>query len=117
MNTEKILTQINDLKCEIGKIGRITVGSISKQHNVCGTPGCKCKDKMNPQKHGPYFYLRSKYGKKNSTQFIRKQFVPTIEKQIAEYRKFKKMVDLWIKLSIKLSDAELQSMRKRATTR
>jgi len=41
--------------------------------------------------------------------------VPTIEKQIAEYRKFKKMVDLWIKLSIKLSDAELQAMRKQGT--
>jgi hypothetical protein len=115
MNEEKILTQIEELKREIGRIGRFTVGSISKQHNVCGTPGCKCKDKVNPQKHGPYFYLRAKYGKKNSTQFVRKEFVPEIKKLIAEYRRFKKIVDLWIKLSIKLSDAELHARRKQAT--
>lgn len=50
-------------------------------------------------------------GKKNTTQFVRKEFVPTVEREIAEYRKFKKLVDLWIRLSIKLSDAELQGMR------
>ena len=112
MKEEKIINQLEDLKRELGTIGKMTVGSISKQFNVCGTPGCKCKDKTNPQKHGPYFYLRSSYGKKNTTQFIRKEFVPLIEKQIAEYRRFKKMVSLWIKLSIKMSDAELQAMRK-----
>ena len=31
--------------------------SINEQYNVCGSPNCKCKDKKNPQKHGPYYYL------------------------------------------------------------
>lgn len=117
MDEQKILDQMNEIKRELTKIGRMTVGSVSRQFNVCGTPGCKCKDKANPQKHGPYFYLRSSYGKKNTTQFIRKEFVSTIETQIAEYRKFKKLVDLWIRLSIKLSDAELQAMRTRENTK
>ena len=113
MKEQNILSKLSEIKNEFGTIGRMTVGSISRQFNVCGTAGCKCKDKTNPQKHGPYFYLRSSYGKKNTTQFIRKEFVPTIEQQIAEYRKFKKLINLWIKLSIKLSDAELQAMRNR----
>jgi hypothetical protein len=111
MKDEIILKQIDDLKSQISAIGKMRVGSISKQFNVCGTPGCRCKDKSNPQKHGPYFYLRASYGKKNTTQFVRKEFVPTVEREIAEYRKFKKLVDLWIRLSIKLSDAELQGLR------
>ena len=64
MNNEKTLDQMKEIKRDLGAIGRMTVGSITKQFNVCGTPGCKCKDKTNPQKHGPYFYLRSSYGKK-----------------------------------------------------
>jgi len=32
-------------------------GSLSLQYKRCGKPGCKCMDKENPMKHGPYYYL------------------------------------------------------------
>jgi hypothetical protein len=99
------------IKQELLTIGRMRPGSITKQWNVCGTPGCRCKDKQNPQKHGPYNYLSSNYGRKNRTQFVQEEFVPEIKKMTEEYKRFKKLIDTWIKLEIKASDAQLQTMR------
>lgn len=108
MNQKKI----EEIKRELQLIGKMRPGSITKQWNVCGTPGCRCKNKENPQKHGPYHYLSSNYGRKNRTQFIQEDFVPELKKQTVEYKRFKKLIDTWIKLEIKASDAQLQTMRK-----
>jgi len=112
MQQEELLKKIKEIKKQILKIGEMRPGRISKQFNVCGTPKCKCKDKKNPQKHGPYHYLSFNYGKKDSTQFIRHEFVPMVKAQTDEYRKFKKLIDAWIKLSIKLTDNKLKLFRK-----
>ena len=48
---------IEQLKQRLLNLGPVLPGSISEQWNVCGTPGCKCKDPANPEKHGPYYQL------------------------------------------------------------
>lgn len=49
--------RILEIKNEIMGLGEIRNGSVSEQYNVCGNPTCGCKDKDNPQKHGPYYQL------------------------------------------------------------
>ena len=49
--------RIVEIKNEIMELGEIRNGSVSEQYNVCGNPTCRCKDKDNPQKHGPYYQL------------------------------------------------------------
>ena len=54
---EKLLKERERLIEKISETKFILRGSIRKQGNICGTPGCKCKNKKNPVLHGPYNYL------------------------------------------------------------
>ncbi len=45
--------KIEQLKKKLAQLGPILPGSLSEQWNVCGTPGCRCKDPVQPVKHGP----------------------------------------------------------------
>ena len=57
-------------------------GSISEQWNICGTQGCKCKDPNHPVKHGPYYQLSYTYRGKSRTEFVRKEFLAQVRKEI-----------------------------------
>ena len=47
-------SHIEQLKQKLLSLGPILPGSISEQWNVCGTPGCKCKDTVHPKKARPH---------------------------------------------------------------
>jgi len=57
MNPQRIAHQIEKLKKRLAELGPLHPGSISEQYNVCGTPGCQCKDPKKPRRHGPYYQL------------------------------------------------------------
>jgi len=57
VKTTQIAHKIAQLKQELAELGPMHPGSLSEQYNVCGKPGCRCKDPKNPQKHGPYYQL------------------------------------------------------------
>ena len=63
--------KIKNLLKEIISLDGILPGSVSKVYNVCGKKECRCKDKNNPQKHGPYNLLSYTIAKKSSTKFIK----------------------------------------------
>ena len=44
------MKKIKTVKKKIDALGNILPGSITKQWNVCGTKGCKCKDPDNPNR-------------------------------------------------------------------
>jgi hypothetical protein len=48
--------QIAALKQELANLEELRPGSLSRQYNICGSPGCRCKGTP-PQKHGPYYHL------------------------------------------------------------
>jgi len=88
MKTKKSIEQ---LKQKLLGLGPVLPGSISEQWNVCGTPGCKCKDTANPQKHGPYYQLSFSVGGRSSSMFIRKEDVAEARKRVKRYQEFKKL--------------------------
>jgi hypothetical protein len=55
MSTAQIQRRIDQLKRQLTRLGPMNPGSIGKQWNVCGTPGCRCKDPKDPRKHRPYY--------------------------------------------------------------
>jgi hypothetical protein len=97
--------QIEKVKDKIKKIGPLLPGSISEQWNVCGTPGCVCKDSKHPKKHGPYFQLSYSIKGRSSTMFLKKEDVVEARRRIRHYREFKK-------LSFKLVNACVDLARK-----
>jgi hypothetical protein len=80
-------------------IGPILPGSISRQFNVCGMPGCRCKDRKAPKKHGPYFQLS--YGAKgrSSSMFVKEADSETAGKMTENYRRFR---DLTVEIGFEL---------------
>ena len=60
-------------------------GTIVKQGNICGTPGCICKRKTSPILHGPYSYLSHRSRKKINMIFLNKKKLPLAEEGVREY--------------------------------
>ena len=60
-------------------------GTIVKQGNICGTPGCICKRKNSPMLHGPYNYLSHRSRKSINMIFLNKKKLPLAEEGVREY--------------------------------
>ncbi len=97
---EKIIIEI---KNKILNLGLMHPGSISKQFNVCGKEGCKCKNTENPQKHGPYYQLSYSIKGKSSSVFIKEKDLVEAKKRIKNYKKFKELNIELTKATVNLS--------------
>jgi hypothetical protein len=105
-NQEALQKRIKQVKQELTKLGPMRPGSISEQYNVCGTPGCRCKDPKKPQKHGPYYYLKYTRRGKSRTEFVKAEEVEVVRRLLENYKRFRALCSEWVDLSLKL--AELQ---------
>lgn len=100
---KKLLKKIEKIKQKIALLGEMRTGSLTKQYNVCGNPNCRCKDKKNPEKHGPYYQLSfTRYGK-SSSEFVKTEDLMEIKQHIKNYKKFMELKDEWIDLSIQIA--------------
>lgn len=89
MNAKK---KIRDLVQEIISLEGILPGSVSKVYNVCGKKECRCKDKKNPQKHGPYNLLSYTIAKKSSTKFIKDEDLPSTLDMQQNFRRLREII-------------------------
>jgi len=94
---------VRQLKDKICKLGAMLPGSISEQWNVCGTPGCACKDEKNPLKHGPYYQLSFSVKGRSSTMFIKEQDVAEARRRIMRYKQFKQLSFELVQASVDLA--------------
>ena len=111
MSKEKIQAHIDKIKHELLRLGPMRPGNLSQKYSACQKPGCKCVDPIQPKKLGPFYQLSYKHGGKSTTQFIRPQFVPEVQKQLATYKKFIALTQQWVSLALELSKLELQEAR------
>ena len=103
-NEAQLEKRIGRLKEEIGALGEMHPGKLSRQFNICGNPTCKCKDKHDPVKHGPYYNLSYTFQKKGRTKFIRQELVGDFTRYTATYKNLRELVDQLIECNIKLID-------------
>lgn len=94
--------KVMQLKQKLLSLGPVLPGSISEQWNICGTSGCKCKNPVNPQKHGPYYQLSFNVGRRSSSMFIRKQDISEARKRVKRYQEFKKLTTELIRTYVDL---------------
>ncbi len=95
--------RIECLTGKIAKLGAMIPGSISEQWNVCGTPGCQCKDPDKPVKHGPYYQLSFTAGGKSSTMFVKKKDLTEARRRIKRYQQFKALCTELVQAHIALT--------------
>jgi hypothetical protein len=104
----KLQQRINRLKAQVWESGPMRPGSLSRQYNVCGKPGCRCKDPKNPRRHGPYYQLNYVYGGKKTSEFVRPKNLKQVQTQLANYKQFRRLTDQWIGSALKLARLELE---------
>jgi len=103
---QEIKRRIEEIRGELSALGPMRPGSISEQYNVCGTPGCRCKDPEDPQKHGPYYHLNYSWRGKSRTEFVRAEDVGEVRERLATYKRFKALTGEWVDLSVELARLE-----------
>lgn len=94
------LARVRRIKQALNQLGPILPGSISTQWNVCGKPGCRCKDPKKPRKHGPYYQLSFTVDGKSSTMFVKKQDLKQLRQCGKRYQRFRTLNNELIKAYI-----------------
>jgi len=100
MNIEKFTKRISTIKQELSTLGPMHPGSISEQYNICGTPGCRCKDPKRPKKHGPYYQVSYTWRGRSTTRFVRPDQLTAMRRKLANYRRFRDLVNEWVDLAL-----------------
>ncbi len=109
---QKIERKIQAIKAKLLELGPMRPGSVSAQYNVCGKPGCRCKDPQTPRRHGPYYQLNYVYQGKKKSQFIRRENLKQVRQELATYKKFRQLTDQWIGLALQAAQLSLKSPLK-----
>lgn len=115
MNLETLEKRIKEIRRELQGVGAMRPGSLSKQFTVCGKRGCRCVDPEKPRRHGPYYQLSYVHQGKSTTQFIRRDFVSEVEIQLANYKRFRELVDEWVHLALEHSKLRLEELKQAAS--
>ena len=114
MNPGQIQHQIEAVKKQLAELGSMHPGSLSEQYNICGNPGCRCKDPKDPQRHGPYYQLSYTWRGKSSTRFVRQEGVAKMREKVSNYKRFRELVNECVDLSLELEQLERARAKKDA---
>ena len=92
----QIEKRIEKIKSEIAKTGAIRPGSLTLQF----------KDRK--RRTGAFYQLSYTHEMKSRTNYIRKDWLPSIRQQIKNYKRFKKLTTEWVALGIEHSKLSME---------
>ena len=100
---QQIEQRIDRIKRMLLEIGPMRPGSLTRQY----------KD---PHHHtGAYWQISYTRRMKSRTEYVRREWVKELRRQIATHKRFKLLVDQWIDLSIEHSRRTMQIAEPRAS--
>jgi hypothetical protein len=111
----KLEGEIRRIQAKLQALGPMHPGSISKQYQVCGRPGCRCADPKEPQRHGPYRKLAYVYRGQPVCRFVRAGTEGRLAARLVVYKRFRRLIDRWIALSIQRGCLEFFSAPARSS--
>ena len=95
--------RIGGIKEALQQIGPMRPGSLTRQYRVPS------------ERVGPYWQISYTRRMRSHTDYIRAEWVAGIRKQIATYKRFKRLVEQWVNLSIQHSQLSMRiAKRKRS---
>lgn len=92
-------SRIRQIKKELMGIGEMRPGSLTRQNR-------------GPKKTGSYYQLSYTHQMKGRTEYVREEFANLIKQQIATYKKFKRMIEEWIRLAIQYSKMKMDLAKR-----
>lgn len=100
---QRIEEQIVQIKKKLVDLGPLHPGSLSRQYNVCGKPGCRCKARPRPRRHGPYYKVSYVFRGRFSSRFVPRQEVKVVRAELANYKRLRKLIEAWVELALHLA--------------
>ena len=97
---QQIEEQITQIKRKLVDLGPLHPGSLSQQYNVCGKPGCRCKARPKPRRHGPYYKVSYVYRGRFSSRFVPRQELRVVRAELANYKRLRKLIEAWVGLAL-----------------
>jgi hypothetical protein len=104
MTTEErkqLENRIQKIKDELSGLGPMRPGTLSVRYKVPA------------EKKGPYYQLSYTHKMKSRTQYVRPEWVDEIRGQIEVYKRFKKLIEEWIELSIDYSQTKMKQAKNK----
>ena len=107
-NLHALRLQRDELKVALAQIGDMRPGSLVPRFRKCGKPSCHCAKKGSPG-HGPSFSLTRGVAGKTVTRIIPAgAAVERTREQVAEYHRFRQLVQKVTAVSEQICDLELR---------
>jgi hypothetical protein len=97
---KQIERRIERIKQALAKVGPMRPGSLTRQY----------KDPK--KKSGPYWQISYTRNMKSRSDYVRQDYLSSIRKEITAYKRFKKLMDEWIDLSIEVSKLRMKVDQK-----
>ena len=100
MTIQTFNRKIQNIKNQLQNIGPMRPGTLTRQYR-------------DPKKKiGPFWQLSHTYRMKSRTEYVRPTFMAQIQKEIARFKRFKKLIQQWIDLALKLSKLRIDQAKK-----
>lgn len=93
---EEIEKKVLKIKADLQNIGQMRPGSINEQFKDPKT------------KSGSYYQLNYTHKMKTRTEYVRRSNLEILKREVAEYQRFRSLVDEWIALSIEASKLRIK---------
>jgi Family of unknown function (DUF6788) len=105
---QQLETERERLKNKLAQVGDMRPGSLVGRFRKCGKPSCHCAQPAS-EAHGPSWSLtRAVEGKTHTKVIPQGSAVEQTRAQIAEYRRFRKLVQELIELNVQICDQKLE---------
>ena len=100
---QQIEQRIEQIKAALSQLGPMRPGSLTRQY----------KDRKN--KTGAYWQISYTRQMKSRTEYVRKEWVSQVRREIANHKRFKRLIDQWVDLDIERSKLTMQMAEPQAT--
>ena len=100
---QQIEQRIEQIKAALSQLGPMRPGSLTRQY----------KDRKN--KTGAYWQISYTRQMKSRTEYVRKEWVSQVRREIANHKRFKRLIDQWVDLDIERSKLTMQMAEPQPT--
>jgi len=93
---ERTEARIEGLKQEILALGIMRPGSITRQY------------RLPKEKRRPFYQISYTHRMRSRSEYVRPEHLATLRKETTTFKRFKKLIDRWIGLSLKASQLRVR---------
>ena len=96
-------TQLAQTQAELAALGPMRPGSLSQQYK---DPAAKT---------GAYWQLSFTHKMRSRSRYVRPEELPNLKPLLANFKRFRELVDRWVDLSVQIADRQTQLLRAQAS--